>query len=231
MKIKTYIANYGENQLWCLKKMLQEFATFDRYKIDIVIYTNTNIENFCCKLYNNDIGSNLPYMCREDMANDIENYDLFLYNENDHLITQKNIDAFVEFQKELSSNEIAGFIRYEIRDNQHILVDIVSESIEHQDDYKVSFQNKHQGCYLLTKNQLKHCIDSGQFLHQSGRGPYGPLEQGATDPYNKCNLNKVFPADSRIKNHLIWHMTNKYTKEQFWLDKGITVEQLLNLNE
>jgi uncharacterized ubiquitin-like protein YukD len=229
MKIKVCIANYGESQIWCLERMLQEFATYKKYNIDITIYTTVDIPGYNCKLYDTKIGGYLPYMCREDMVNDINQFDLFLYNENDQLITEKNIDAFLEFQNTLPENSIAGFLRYENRDEQYILVDISNNCIENRDEHIITFTNKHQGCFLLTQKLLKYCIDSGQFLHKEGRGPYGCLEQGATDPYNKCGLTKVFPSQlDKLKNHLILHISNKYAKQQLWLDKGVTIEQIMN---
>ncbi|MBM4318340.1 MAG: hypothetical protein FJ116_12805 [Deltaproteobacteria bacterium] len=232
MKIKISISNYGSNQLWCLERMLEEFSKFKKYTLDITEYTTEKTERKHHR-FGLKIGQNLPYQCRPHMAKAINDFDLFLYNENDHLITEENIDAFVEHQATLPFHFVSGFIRYEERDSEQILLDpnpfwgkLINKNYG---DY-FSLVNNHQGCWLLTRDHLRYCIKSGEFLHRTGRGPYGCLEQGATDPYNRCGLTKVFPSDpEKLKKHLILHLPKKYSLQPQWISHGIKTSNLREL--
>ena len=44
----------------------------------------------------------------------MKQYELFIYSEDDTLITEKNIDLFMEITQILPNKYIGGFIRYEI---------------------------------------------------------------------------------------------------------------------
>jgi hypothetical protein len=234
MKIKVCIANYGQNQLWCLEKILAEFSKYKKYILDITEYT-TEKSNRKHYLYHSEVRAELPFKCREHMANDINNFDLFLYNENDHLITEDNIDALLEHTKTLNMPRCSGFYRYEINTNKEkILIDHHyhwGKVINKVYDNDFSVKNNHQGCYLLTKDQLQFCIDSGKYLvkprYEMGR--YGPLEQGATDPYTECGLEKVFPKDLKLLKRLgIQHIPTKYCVKPIFLKyPGLTYEKLL----
>jgi len=230
MNIKVCIANYGDHQLWCLNKMLAEFSKYKKYKVDITEYT-TERPDRKHHWFSKSVGMDLPFKCRQHMADAINDFDLFLYNENDHLITEDNIDALLEHTATLKMPQCSGFYRYEINpEGKEILLDpnpswghIVNKVYEHN----FSLHNNHQGCYLLTREQLQFCINSGQYLVPPHGGPYGMLEQGATDPYNRCGLEKVFPKDlSLLKRLGIWHMPVKYCLKPQWITNGITYEQM-----
>lgn len=232
MKIKVCIANYGTHQLWCLDRMLAEFASYKKYTVDITEYT-TERPNRKHKWYSPSVGMDLPYKCRADMATHLYDFDLFLYNENDHLITEDNIDALLEHTYTLQIPQCSGFYRYEINpQGKHILLDpcpAYGKQVNKRYEHNFSLHNNHQGCYLLTRDQLKFCINSGEYMHGTGRGPYGSLEQGATDPYNRCGLEKVFPKDMNLFKRLgILHMPVKYCLKQEWLKYGITYENILD---
>lgn len=229
MYIKVCIANHGTAQLWCLEKMLDNFRKFTKYRLDVTEYTTESPDRPHYR-YEPGVGHELPFRCRFHMASDINKYDLFVYSENDHLITEKNIDAFVGHQAMLPPGFVSGFIRYEFRNGEGILLDpnpAFGRVIDNNYGAYFSLVNNHQGCWLLTRDQLAHCIDSGEFLHKGGRGPYGGLEQGATDPYNRCGLKKVLPTDiEQLKNHLILHMPIKYSVMPQWLSHGINISNL-----
>lgn len=230
MKIKVCIANYGDSQLWCLHRMLEEFKTYKKYEVDITIYSTVDIPNYRCILFDNSIGGQLPFMPRKEIYHARDRYDLFLYNENDHLITEDNIDAYLEVNKNIQLPYCPGFYRYELKDDKKILLDwnpYFGQIKSSENKHMFTVHNVHQGCYLLTKEQLSYCIDSKQFLVPPHEGPYGILEQGASDPYNNCGLNKVFPKDMNLLSRLgIQHLPVKYSLKYEWLHHGITIDKL-----
>jgi hypothetical protein len=164
------------------------------------------------------------------MAECIETYDLFLYVENDMLITEANIDAFLEHQAALPSHQISGFFRYELNGGAKILLDLNpfwGKLVVQEYEHNFTVVNQHQGCWLLTRAQLQQCVASGQFLVDPHTGPYGMLEQGASDPYTTCGLEKVLPKDLNLLERLqIRHLPLKYTVRDEWKTHGLTYDKL-----
>lgn len=237
MNIKIVIANYGTEQLQHLYKSIEEFKSYKKYKVDITVYTTVPV-NEKHKLYHPGVERFLPFTCRRDLADDIDNYDLFLYNENDHLITEDNIDAFLEHTATLSDNQVSGFIRYEMRDGEKILLDLNPARefalVNQRYENNFSIHNLHQGCFLLTRQQLKKITETEKFFMLPSSIEYSVtgmcldlLEQGASDPYTKFGLEKVFPKDLKLLERLlIWHLPIKYSIMDLWIKHGITIDKL-----
>ena len=115
MKILVVIASYGLKNQAYLRRLIDEYTSMS-YGIDIVILSNIPKE----------LGSDievrvglpaknpwsLPFGHKKLFAERIDEYDLFIYSEDDTLIKQENIDAFLKVTKVLPENEIAGFLRY-----------------------------------------------------------------------------------------------------------------------
>lgn len=229
MKIKVAIANYGSEQLQYLSQVIREFRSFTDHTVDIMVYSTVPVEaNY--KLFDPSIGKALPFACREDMAAAASDYDLFLYVENDMLITQDNINAFIEHQSQLEPHQIGGFYRYELNAGVKLLLDLNpfwGNLVAKHYEQHFTVVNEHQGCWLLTQQQLQRCIASGCFLVAPHYGPYGMLEQGASDPYNNCGFEKVLPKDLALLERLqIRHLPLKYTVRDEWKTHGITFERL-----
>lgn len=229
MKLKVAISNYGTSQISYLNQVVAEYLHFSKYTVDLTVYSTVPVDH-PHRLVCTSVGLGLPFSCRDDMAKDIEKHDIFLFSENDMLITEDNIDAFLEHQSRLPGDQVSGFYRYELNDGVKLLLDlnpfwgtVVVDTFER--DFSVI--NQHQGSWLLTRAQLKHCIESGQFLVAPHRGPYGILEQGASDPYTNCGLTKVFPKDLSLLARLgIRHLPLKYTMRDEWKTHGLTFDKL-----
>ena len=121
MKILVAIANFGIKNIKYLERLLIEYRSINKYQIEIVVLSN--IEK--------DLGPDvevlvglpaknpwsLPFGHKKLFADRMENYDLFIYSEDDTLITERSIDAFIEVTRILPKEFIAGFIRYEISES------------------------------------------------------------------------------------------------------------------
>lgn len=229
MKIKVAIANYGTDQLEFLNQAVEEYKGFRKYEVDLLVYSTAPIDpphTLLCT----SVGLGLPFACRKDMAASVSKHDLFLYAENDMLITEDNIDAFVEHQKRLPEDQVSGFYRYELNNGVKLLLDLNpfwGKVVVNEFERDFTVCNQHQGSWLLNRAQLKRCIDSGEFLVAPHRGPYGFLEQGASDPYTNCGLTKVFPRDLALLERLgIRHLPLKYTTRDEWKSHGLTFDKL-----
>src|SRR2546429_4913221 len=117
MKILTVISNYGTSNNDALKEVFRELRSMT-YDVDIVVLSDIP------KDFGPDIRVKvglptkdpwtLPFAHKEVFAENLNDYDLFLYNEDDIRITEAHINAFVEATKILNDDEIAGFMRFEL---------------------------------------------------------------------------------------------------------------------
>jgi 2-polyprenyl-3-methyl-5-hydroxy-6-metoxy-1,4-benzoquinol methylase len=159
----------------------------------------------------------LPFAHKQVFANRINDYDLFVYSEDDIVITRKNIEAFLRLAAVLPDNEVAGFLRFEndkdgrvFHPDVHGMCHWDARSVRSRADYILAFlSNEHAGCYMLTRPQLQRAIQSGGFLVGPHQGKYQMLETAATDPYTQCGFTKLI-CISHLKDFLVHHLPNKY---------------------
>lgn len=220
MKCLVVIPSFGLKNLGFLRKVLAEFRSMT-FETDIVVVSDTMKEigydvELRVGLPTKDPRS-LPFAHRQIFADRIEQYDLFIYCEDDTLLQHKHIDAFLEATRVLPSEKIAGFLRYE-EDHHgnrycptiHGRFHWVPESVEIHGGYTFAeLTNAHSACYILTKEQLERAIESGGFLVTAHEGRYGMLESAATDPYTQCGMKKVINV-SAIDDSCLHHLPNKY---------------------
>ena len=232
MKILIAIASYGNKNDNYLNTLLQSLREIS-YEKDIIVQSNIekNLgDDIQCLigLPNTDPRS-LVFSHRQLFIDNLNNYDLFLYTENDILITQQNIEAFLDISKMLPENQVLGFVRYEVnQENEIQLTDIhyqyhwTTKSVQCvQSKIFAQLNNYHSACYLLTQSQLSRAIQSGNydnFPRISGSG--GILEAASADPFIDCGLEKVICL-SDIDRFLVQHLPNNY------IDKwGLNIKQL-----
>lgn len=233
MKVKVAIANFGSSQLDFLAQVIAEFRRNRRHCFDITVYTTVPVDHPHV-LHPESVGRDLPYTSRKDMIRSLPDYDLFIYNENDHLITEDNIEAFLEHSRALPDGQVSGFLRYEVNaDGKNVLVDLNSFVMNGQglvaNRTSTSFEgrNRHQGCWALLRKDFERAIKSGGFVELPHTGPYGNLEQGASDPYTQCGLTKVYPTDFALcERLLIHHLPDKYVKMPWYGELGIDLRTL-----
>jgi 2-polyprenyl-3-methyl-5-hydroxy-6-metoxy-1,4-benzoquinol methylase len=220
MKILVAIANHGTKNMGYLTTLLNEYRSMS-FETDIVILSNIP----------KDLGRDvevvmgcptkdpwsLPFGHKKIFADRIYDYDLFIYSEDDTLITEKNIRAFLDTVELLPSNEVAGFIRYELNGSGersycsiHSHFHWVPSSVKSFGGHTFArFTNDHSACYMLTREQLKMAISSGGFLVEPHQETYDLLVTAATDPYTQCGLTKVICV-SHLEDFCLHHLPNQY---------------------
>lgn len=154
------------------------------------------------------LGHHTVFAPRQFMADRIAEYDYFLYNESDILITESNIQAVIEHGKALPEGSVSGFLRYERRNlDKRLFIDLhpmhschtggdCSSSIRECDTLGWTPWNVHSGNFLLSQKQLQSLIESNRWeirYNQRGQHYAGVLETGATGIYRV--LKKVLPYD------------------------------------
>lgn len=236
MKILVAIANYGDKNDAYLSRVLSEYRSMS-YQTDIVVLSNVNKDlgrdvEVVTGLPNKNPHS-LPFGHRRIFAARKDAYDLFIYTEDDILITQRNIEAFLRVTRILPPQELAGFFRWEqypdgrrYYPDAHYFYRWMPDSVKMIGGHTFArFTNDHSGCYALTRSQLAQAIASGGFLIPPHQHKYGLLETAATDPYLQCGFRKLICL-SHFDDFLVPHLPNKYIGSQLGLDASEFSKQL-----
>jgi 2-polyprenyl-3-methyl-5-hydroxy-6-metoxy-1,4-benzoquinol methylase len=220
LRILVALASYGTSNDTYLARIVEEYRAMS-FDADIVILSNlrkqiaSDIE-VLVGLPNRNPWS-LPFAHKQLFSDRFERYDLFVYSEDDILITEKNLRALLDVSAALQGDELAGFLRIEKGPNGTVNYPDVhghfhwdTTSIRSRRQYTLSkFTNEHAACYVLTRHQLRKAIESGGFLVGPHEGRHDLLCSAATDPYTRCGFVKLIPI-SHFDDFTVHHLPNKY---------------------
>ena len=221
MRILVAIANHGTKNQPYLTTLLEAYRAMTHH-VDIVVLSDRP----------KDLGPDvevrvgaptrdprsLPFAHRRLFTDRVADYDLFIYSEDDTLITQQHVDAFIEIGRLLPEDEVLGFQRYEIGpDGRRYYSSIHSAyrweptTIERiAGETFADHTNLHAACYMVTQAQLRLAIASGGFDVAPHRGPFWSLMvSAASDIYRQCGLRRRLCV-SRIDDFLVHHLPNVY---------------------
>ena len=151
------------------------------FHVDIVVLSNLKKQlgpdiEVLVGLPNRDPWS-LPFSHKKVFAERLQKYDIFVYSEDDILITEKHINAFLKVSAALHDDEIPGFIRIEKSSDGainypdfHAHFHWNVASVRSRGEYTLAhFTNEHAACYVLTRYQLSQAIEFGRLLGRSAR--------------------------------------------------------------
>jgi SAM-dependent methyltransferase len=220
LRLLVVIACYGDKNLPLLRKVIAAYQSLPT-QTRIVVTSNNPKDlgptvEVVVGLPTKDPWS-LPFAHKRILAENVANYDLFIYSEDDMLVTWRNIEAFLSLSAKLPPDEIAGFLRYETNDSgERSFPDFQSayhwrpaSVCQRGDQLVAEFSNEHSAFYLLSQAQLRRAIDSGGFLRPPCVGRYDMACTAATDPYLTCGFKKVVCLSS-IEDFLVHHLSNRY---------------------
>jgi SAM-dependent methyltransferase len=241
MTILVTITSFGSANDQYLERLIEEYRSMP-HQVDIVVLSNVHKElppgvELVVGLPTRDPWS-LPFAHKKVLASRVDRYDLFIYSENDILITERNIQAFLEATAVLADDEIAGFLRTETHAEGTKYYPDVHQSY-HWDPASVVqrgaktfayFSCEHAACYVLTRLQLQRAIASGGFSVEPHQGKYDLACSAATDPYTQCGLKKLICV-SDLDGFLVPHLSNKYGGTDYALMQGDFDRQIEALRE
>jgi 2-polyprenyl-3-methyl-5-hydroxy-6-metoxy-1,4-benzoquinol methylase len=219
-RLLVAIASYGNKNLDLLKRIIRRYQNMPM-DVDVVVFSEAakdlgpDVKVIVGLPSRNPFS--LPFAHKTHFAQNVERYDLFIYSEDDMEVTEKNIQAFLRVTPQLKSDEIAGYLRYELDQTKTMSLPDVhgafhwkAESVRRRGaDTITEFTNEHAGFYILTQGQLRQAIASGGFLVDPSDGRYGMLETAATDPYTCCGFRKVI-CISGVEDFFIHHLSDRY---------------------
>jgi 2-polyprenyl-3-methyl-5-hydroxy-6-metoxy-1,4-benzoquinol methylase len=229
MKLLVAIASYGAGNDGYLAQLVREYRSMS-YDVDIVVLSNLpkkvapGVETQVVDLKGKNPWS-LPFPHKQLFADRLNDYDLFVYSEDDTLVTERNLRAFLEVSAALPEDEVPGFLRFEQGPDGAVNYPEVHghfhwdpQSVRSRGEYVLAFfTNEHAACYVLTRQQLRRAIDSGGYLVAPHSKKYDLLCTAATDPYTQCGLRKLI-CISRLEDFMIHHLPNKYVGTSFGVD-------------
>ena len=241
-RILVAVASHGKKNEPFLARVIAEYRAMP-YPVDIVVLSDTpknpgpGIEVRVGIPDRNPWS--LPFGHKQLFAERADAYDLFIYSEDDILIGQRNVDAFLAASETLPEDMIAGFVHAETDDQGGLYFDPVHSHFHWDPDSVRSvkgdtfahYTNEHSACYLLTQDHLKRAIRSGGFLVAPHENRYDMLCAAATDPYTQCGFKKMVCL-SRLEDFTVYHLpNNKYAVRPYRASKVFQqqIEALLNL--
>lgn len=220
-RVLVAIANHGTRNMRFLDRLLAEYRAMRRYELKLVVHSNIAKDlgkdvEVRVGLPSEDPWS-LPFAHKQLFAERRNEHDLFIYSEDDTLLKESHIDAFLDVSRMLPDDCIAGFMRYEIDAmgrkvysgmHSHYHWDVRSVQ-RHGECIFARHTNDHAACYILTRSQLHRAIASGGYQLPAVRRAYGMPETAATDPYTSCGMTKLV-CISRFDDFCLHHLPNAY---------------------
>jgi 2-polyprenyl-3-methyl-5-hydroxy-6-metoxy-1,4-benzoquinol methylase len=219
-KLLVVIANFGRRNDEYLARVLSEYRSMP-YQTDIVVLTNVekqlgpDVEVRVGLPARNPMS--LPFGHKRVFGERQDAYDLYIYTEDDMLVTYENIKALLRISEPLPKDELLGFFQKEVYPDGTLYFPAVHghfhwlpESVKTIGPYTYAhYTNEHSACYLLTREQLQRAITSGGLLVPPHEGKYTLLETATTDPYTQCGFRKVL-CISHFDELIVAHLPNKY---------------------
>lgn len=240
MRILVAIANYGWKNVGYARRVIDEYRALP---FDTRIFVLSESE----KDYGEDITVlvglpstdpwSLPFAHKSLFAKHWDEYDLFIYSEDDVLIRRENILAFLEATECLDKTLLPGFLRYEVDNlggksypDVHGPFRWIPETLGCSGVYRwAKFSNDHSACYILTRAQLRAAIDSGGFLVPPHEGRYDLICTAGNDPYTQCGFSRVI-CFSHLRDFEVHHLSNAYVNRVGLEESGLW-QQLEALEE
>lgn len=243
MRVLVGIINHGTKNDVHLAKVLDVLRPMP-WDVDIVVFSDRE----------KDLGEDvelrvgvpklgplyLPLMNRRLFADRRGEYDVYIAAEDDTLITERHVQAFVEASRVCDERTVPGFLRYEHwpPDNR-MYVDSLHRyfcwdpfsTFRRGEWMFAEVTNVQAAVYMLTRTHLEQALASGQFdaVYQPSR-LHGLLEAASSQVFESCGLRKVVPIN-RIDDFLMHHMPNRFHEWRMGLPRSRFDAQLEALAE
>ena len=218
--ILAVLVNYGEEQLNYLQEVIDGLRSFEKYDVSIIVHSNIELPTITGTDAIHVIELNdyqlLPLTCKTSIWNHKDDFDVFIFGENDHLFHEHHVDKYLEYVNILPKDRIAGLIQYEENETgkyypaYHGPYDWDYKSVEVHGDKKFAhFTNLHQATFILTKEQLSDIGEQYDFTQFFGQSHYSVKCKVNTDVYQFCGMKKMI-CISDFEDNLIHHLPNVY---------------------
>lgn len=221
VKVLAALVNYGDEQLNYLQQVVSELKSFKKYDVTVVVNSNIPLDNITgidkVNVLNIPDYQYLPMTCRQVIKQNSENFDYFIFSENDHLWEEHHIDKYIEYEDILPKDRIAGLFQIEKDDSglfypaYHAHYEWDWDSVEeHGGKLFAHFTNVHQASFLISKQQLSDIMSKFDFAQYfTSHAPYSTKCRTNTDIYMFTGRRKLI-CISEFDQNLIHHLPNVY---------------------
>lgn len=221
MRVLVAIAHHGTKNRHYLLRLLHRFRAMTRFKVEIALLVDRPVSlgsdlNYLVGAPTANPWS-LPFLHRPYFSERLDDYDLFIYTEDDTLLEEHHITAFLEVNDRLPEDAVPGFLRFEVDSRgRRSYNDIAygfhwdpTSAVTIEGELYAQHTNPHSAMYMLTRAQLQRVIATGDYLAPPSPGRFDLLVHAATSPYTCGALRKLIPLD-RIADFTLHHLPNRY---------------------
>lgn len=233
MKITKHISFYFLiDRIMYINNIIDETNKYE-YMTDIFIHTNNidlhkgmfnNYTNGYIKIIYHDLLNTHPFYltwkCRDLLQQQRDEYDIFMYIEDDILVPYKAIKYWLKYnQILLESNYNLGFVRIEVDNSIEYITDLYGEIFDtfidvNEQKYCVNNKNPYCAFWIYNKNEFNNFLNS-KYYNINNISGYNTREQSAIGLHGintNYYKNTLIPI---INNKLhedckIYHMPNNY---------------------
>ena len=236
MRITKHISFYYlENRICYMNKIIYETNKYE-FITDIYIHTNSKIlkkeyfieyTNGTINIIYHDLSSIHPYYltwkCRNLIKEQANDYDIFIYTEDDMLIPFNTILYWLKYNKNLiQCNYNLGFVRIETKDNVEYITDLPGcklKSIISLDniDYCINNINPYCAMWIYNKEEFNRFVSS-KYYNINTINEYGIREKSAIGLHGNSNYwykGTLIPLiNNKLNNNCkIYHLPNNYVED------------------
>lgn len=240
MRITKHITFfYLEERICYVNRIIEETNTYE-LPTDIFIHTNsislnetnfTKYTNGVIKIIYHDLSNIDPFClswkCRELLKKQRNQYDIFMYIEDDILVPSKAIRYWLEYNEKLiEDNYNLGFVRIEVENNIEYITDLLAVKFHTvttigNTTYCVNNVNPYCAFWIYNRSEFNKFVDSPYYdinnlIAATG---YGIREASATGVHVasiKWYKNTLIPlVDNKLTDACkIYHMPNNYVNDK-----------------
>jgi hypothetical protein len=232
MRITKHISFYYiENRLFYINNIIDETNKYECIT-DIFIHTNKNLQEDSLNKYTNgliqiiyhDLSNINPFYltwkCRDLLQKQKNDYDIFMYIEDDILVPYKAIKYWLKYHEKLiQMNYNLGFVRIEIDNNNEYITDLYGEQLDtiinlYETTYCINNKNPYCAFWIYNKNEFNRFINSKYYDINNIHG-YDIREQSAIGLHGNNTIwykNTLIPIinNKLIEDCKIYHLPNNY---------------------
>jgi len=218
MKIASLIPSYSptDDRFGRVAAELSRVSTVYAFSPDASVGTAANWIK-CDR----SLGERLVFEPRKWIRENLDQFDYFLYNEDDILVRSDQVKTLIDIQNSLPHPFVSGFLRYEWFNGERRYIDMhpahsvhtggngTTDVLLKMNDHWFSPFNVHSGNFLLSSLQVRELIDVSRwdtFFGEHGIQYCGCLESGATSVYR--TYKKVLPTQYSVIS--VEHLSTKY---------------------
>ena len=223
--------HYVESRIDYVKQLLNNYAT---YKVDVDIIVDSNLYiDLNAQVYVHDLEDpyHLTWTHRKHFIDNIDNYDYFMYVEDDMLVTYEAFNEYISnFNALWELGCVPSFIRVEHYNGKKFVTDVISKQsvnlISVNGKSFTTLSQPYHAFWIMPNKQLKESITQDFTKLDISR------ENAASYPmWGLCKTPMVRVENNQISElSYSYHLANNYASDPNNCYGKIEVKDILKIN-